>query len=255
MVTASYVTLGSVGSGPPADLKFGASTSFSVSLWLQLTNFLVGTNWVVTGDLPFIGNSTNAANAPGWVLCPAYQTGSWQWCLNDGTNNIDVNGSQTINDNNWHHFLLTVDRTGAVADSYLDGVHTARQSIASLGGLDYHDYYPIAIGQDPRGLYGEPGSANVDDIGIWRRALTPTEAAIIASTGSSTGRSFDSVGPIPLGLTRSGGSLILTFGAGTLLQSTNLGPTESWTAVPGATAPSFTITPSGTSKYYRVQVR
>ena len=248
--SASYVSLGAAGSGPPADLRFGAGTSFSVGLWLKLTN------GYVAGDLPFIGTETNSANNPGWVLCPGYQTGAWQWDLNDEANNIDVNGpDNSINDGAWHNFVLTVDRAGAVAKSYLDGVLAASRSIASLGSIDHNNYWPIVIGQDPTALYPEAGSATLDDIGIWRRALTPLEVANIASAGSTGGQSFDTVGPIPLAITRSGGSVTLYYAAGTLLQSSTLGAGAVWVSVPGASVPSFTVTPSAAAQYYRVLVQ
>jgi len=254
VTSASYVTLGTVGSGPPADLQFGASTSFSVGLWVK-----VATN-DLQGDLPYIGTATNSNNNPGWDLSPSYRLGGWQWNLNDGVktpgNNVNVSGpDSSINDGNWHNFVVTVDRTAKVANSYLDGVHTASQSISSLGNIDNNNYWPIVIGQDPTLAYPEAGSATMDDVGIWRRALTSLEVANIASAGSTGGRSFDTVGPIPIAIAQSGGRLILNYGAGTLLESTTLGPSASWTPVPGASAPSYTVTPSGTGKYYRVLVQ
>ena len=79
--------------------------------------------------------------------------GGWQWSLNDGVyigNNVNVNGpDNSINDGNWHNFVLTVDRTAKVANSYLDGVLAASTSIASLGSIDNNNYWPIVIGQDP----------------------------------------------------------------------------------------------------------
>jgi hypothetical protein len=249
---ASYVSLGTVGSGPPADLQFGSNTSFSVSVWVKLpTNS-------TPGDLPFIGTATNSQGNPGWFLSPAYQTGGWQFGLNDGVtssgNNIAVSGpDNSINDGNWHNFALAVDRASAVANGYLDGVLVASRNIASLGSINNNNYWPLTIGQDPTHLYPEAGSATLDDVGIWRRALTSLEVANIASAGSAGGRSFDTVGPIPLAITRSGGSLTLSYAAGTLLESPNVaGP---YVPVTGANAPSFTTTPSGAAKFYRVLVQ
>jgi hypothetical protein len=251
VTSASYVALGSAGSGPPADLRFGASTSFSVSLWVKLTNA------ALPGDLPFIGTATNSNNNPGWDLSPSYKLGGWQWSLNDGANNLNVNGPDgSINDGKWHNFVLSVDRTAKVANSYLDGIHTASKNISSLGNIDNNNYWPIVIGQDPTFLYSEPGSATLDDIGIWRQALTALDAANIASAGSLGGRSFDTVGPIPLAIAHDGSSLILNYASGTLQQSSAVGPSAVWTTVPGASAPSYKIlTPSGAGKFYRVLVQ
>jgi hypothetical protein len=98
----------------------------------------------------------------------------------------------------------------------------------------------------------------LDDLGIWQRVLTPLEVTQIASAGSTAGHSFDTVGSpsVTLTLTRSAGSIILGYPSGTLLQSSNLGAGAQWTPVPGASPPSFTVTPlSGAGKFYRVQVQ
>jgi hypothetical protein len=206
-----------------------------------------------------MGTETNSANNPGWVLAPAYQTGGWQWDLNDGGgNNVDVNGpDNSINDGAWHNFVLSVDRAGAVANSYLDGVLVASRSIATLGSIDNNNYWPIVMGQDPTLQYAEPGSATVDDVGIWRRALTSLEVAQICSAGANGGRSFDTVAPpsVTLTIARSGANLVLNYASGTLLQSSNLAPGAVWVPVPGANAPSATVTPNGAANYYRVLVQ
>jgi hypothetical protein len=257
VTSASYVTLGTAGSGPPSDLRFGASTSFSIGLWVKLP---AGS---LPGDTPFIGTATNSNNNAGWDLSPSYRLGGWQWDLNDGVNiagnNANANGpDNSINDGNWHNFVLTVDRTAKVANAYLDGVLGASTSIASIGSIDNNNYWPIVIGQDPSFVYPEVFSAALDDLGIWQRVLTPLEVTQIASAGSTAGHSFDTVGSpsVTLTLTRSAGSIILGYPSGTLLQSSNLGAGAQWTPVPGASPPSFTVTPlSGAGKFYRVQVQ
>jgi len=245
-VSGSFVRLGTAGSGPPTDLQFGASTSFTVGLWVRMTNS--------PGDLPFIGTATNGANNPGWILCPSYEAGGPQWGLNDGTNNFAVNGpDDSINDDAWHNFVLVVNRTTARAYGYLDGVLITSRDISTLGTVDNNNYWPINIGQDPKGTYPEAGSIAVDDIGIWRKALTSLEVASIASAGSTGGRSFDTVGPIPLSITLVGNAAVLSYGAGTLLESTNVA--SFYSPVIGASAPTYTTSPSGAAKYYRVQVQ
>jgi hypothetical protein len=242
-VDASYAVLGT-----PADLLFGAGQSFSVSLWVQLTN------GAAFGDLPFIGTETNGANNPGWFVGPSFDAGGWQWNLNDGNLNRGAQGADnSINDGNWHNVIVSVDRAGAVVKGYLDGVLITSTSIAGLGSIDVGG--PITIGQDPALQYPEGGVMTLDDIGIWRRALTPLEAAQIASAGSF-GRSFDSGTPpaVTLTITPSGANLILGYANGTLEQSPTVGPGAVWTPVPGANPPSFTITPTNAANFYRVWV-
>jgi hypothetical protein len=242
VTSSSYVVL-----GRPVDLQL-ASGSFSVSLWVNQAN------GVEYGDLPFIGTETNSANNPGWILCPSYHAGGWQWNLNDFTINLDMNGpNDSINNGQWHNFVLSVDRSGNIAKTYFDGVMVAQADITGLGSLDNGG--PVFIGQDPSGLYPEAGQFTLDDIGLWRRALTALEVAQLESAGRTAGHSFDTVGPtgVTLTITRSGSNITISWPSGTLYQSDSIGTGAVWTAVPGATAPSYTFTPGSGKKFYRVQ--
>jgi len=242
--SASYVNL-----GRPADLQFTPSQSFSVGLWVKMiTNDS-------PGDVPFIGNEVNSANNPGWVLCPSYHAGGWQWDLNDNVNNIDLSGpNNSMNDGLWHNFVLTVDRANARANSYLDGVLQAQSDITGLGTVDNGS--PIFIGQDPTGTYPEGATNSLDDIGIWTRALSAAEVANIESAGRTAGRSFDTQAPsVTMTIARSGANLVISYTSGTLLQSDSVGPSAVWTPVTGASPPSYTFTPTGSNKYYRVQLQ
>jgi len=261
--SANYVTLGT-----PSDLQFGLG-SFSIALWVKLPSGFTG------GDLPFIGNAIYSMNNPGWDLGPSYGGGGWQWCLNDGvtgglgtTNNVDLSGADgSINDGAWHHFVLVVDRTTHAAETYLDVVLLNSTDISSLRTVDTSSV--ITVGQDPTGTYpvissptatdlsawGQTQTHTLDDLGIWKRALSPLEVAQIESAGSA-GNSFDTVNPaVTITVTRSGDSITLSWPNGTLLQSDTLGAGASWTAVPDASAPSYTFTvPTTGNKFYRVQV-
>ena len=53
---------------------------------------------------------------------------------------------------------------------------------------------PAVIGQDPTGKYAETGWADMDDLGVWRRALTSLEAASIYLAGTNH-MSFTGSGP------------------------------------------------------------
>ena len=168
------------------------------------------------------------------------------------TNNFDLNGPDGSlgDDGAWHHFALTVDRDAATALTYFDGAQVATTGISSLGSVDNGS--TISIGQDPTGLYPEPGSADLDDLGVWRRVLTPLEVYEIFYSGSHFGAALDAYGPVSLAVTTSGGKALVVWQAGTLLQADTLaGP---WTAVPGATAPTFQVSPGTGAKFYRVHL-
>ena len=261
---SSYVDLGT-GHGNAGDLVFGSTDSFSISLWVKVANGFVG------GDVPFIGTAIGSMNNPGWDLGPSYGTGGWQWCLNDGvqtqavTNNVDVSGpANSINDGNWHNFVLTVNRTSHLANAYLDGTVVGSQDITGLASLDNGQL--VTIGQDP--TYAYPGSfsgasatdlkawsgpqtANLDDLGIWRRALTDYEARSVYMVGQNYGKSFDTTGSVSLQMTPvAGGKFGIAWQTGTLKQANKLeGP---WTPVAGATPPFYQFTPGATNTFFRV---
>ena len=241
VTNANYVTL-----GRPTDLQFGAATSFSVAFWVRLPN------GYTNGDLPFFGSATNSANNPGFTFCPSYQLGGWEWSLQDfNTNDIDVNGPDgSINDGTWHHFAATYDRENAVAVTYLDGAQVDSRSIATLGLFDTTN--TVSIGQDPTGLYPESGSADLDDLAVWRRVLSPVEIYEIYYSGAHFGAALDAYGPaVSVAVTTSGTNVVVVWQAGTLYQADSpLGP---WTTkVPGATPPTYTVTPGAGTKFYRV---
>jgi hypothetical protein len=241
VTNANYVTLGT-----PSDLQFGATNSFSVSFWVRL---VAGST---NGDLPFFGSATNSAHNPGFTFCQSYKLGGWQWDLMDfNSNDIDVTGPDgSINSGTWHHFATTFDRSAALALTYLDGVQVSSTLIAALGVFDNTN--TISIGQDPTGLYPEPGSADLDDLAVWRRALTPVEVYEIFYSGSHFGAALDAYGPVSLTVTTSGNNAVVIWQAGTLQQADT--PSGQWSAVPGASAPSYTVTPGTGSKFYRVHL-
>jgi hypothetical protein len=181
----NYVTL-----GVRADLQFGSSTNFSVAYWIRLPVGYAG------GDLPFFTDAVNSTFGAGFCFAPTYGDGGWAFSLFNGatgSSGIGVYGDAgSINDGNWHHLVHTIDRTNGLM-TYLDGVAAhydvaGGTSVASAGNID--NGRPATIGQDPTGKYRENGSADIDDLGVWRRALTALEASSIYMAGVSNHLSF-----------------------------------------------------------------
>jgi len=125
---------------------------------------------------------------------------------------------------------------------------TASWSIAGLGTLEYGN--GITIGEDPTGNYGS-ATFDLDDLGIWRRALTAYDAASIYAAAHVSGQSFNVYGPVQVSVKQTGRNVDVNWPAGTLLQSANVaGP---YTAVTGATAPFYRTTPAASAMFYRVK--
>jgi len=238
---ANYVSLGT-----PADLKFGSTTDFSVAFWVRLPS------GYTNGDLPFFDSATNSDNNFGFTFSPTYgpgggTPGGWQWCLSDNTNTVDVNSpADTIGDGIWHSLVMTFSRTGD-GITYLDGTVVDTTSITNVKSFDTAG--PIVIGQDPTGLYPEPGSADIDDLGVWRRALTQAEAVDIYYAGKH-GNSFDTVSPArpTLSITSQGGVWKITY-TGVLQSSATVNGT--YTDLNGASSPYQVPTSSGAMQFYR----
>src|SRR5262249_25120176 len=193
VTAANYVTLGAA-----RDLQFGSNVNFSVSYWVRFKG--------APGDLPFFCNSINAYTNPGYTFAPSYQLGGWSWSLGDvgSTSFIGIYGADdSINDESWHHVVHTFDRSSSGL-TYLDGQLVDSRSVVPAGDLDTGE--PTNIGQDASGAYPEAGEIDIDDVGVWRRVLTPFEVSVIYAVAQE-GKSFDTNGPVSLGGPKDSGNI------------------------------------------------
>lgn len=234
--TYDYVTL-----GIPADLQFGYTTNFSVAYWVKFTG--------LPGDLPFLCSAANSYGNFGLTFAPSYNAGGWSYWLGSDLSSTGLYGQAgSLNDGNWHSLVHTFDRTGN-AVTYLDGVQVDSRSIVSVGSVD--SGLPFMIGQAPNGDYQEDGQADIDDLGIWQRAFSATEAQSVYQVGVQ-GKSFDTYGPVSLRLQKSGDDLELLWESGTL-QSADAVDGQ-YNPVAGAIAPYHRVTPGPGKKFYRVKL-
>lgn len=253
-----YASLGS-----PADLQFGDSTDFSVSMWV---------NWTSSeDDLPFISNKDwGSSSNIGWGV---FSQGGADPTGNDlrvnltgtprGSGNRMTKTLHTgIRDGNWHHVMVSFWR-GVAAYTYVDGALVDTSSLAAIvGSVDPGAAFVTNIGQDGTGKYTDGGSVLmtglIDDVGIWRRALAPSDAAAIFNAGkagnslSSFLSSQSNLGRITV--THSGNQVTLTWtgGAGIRLQKSSALP-GGWQDVAGTDGTSSrTITASDAAAFYRL---
>lgn len=219
----NYVTLGF-----PTDLLFGSDVDFSVSYWVRQDP------GSLYGDLPFLGNAINSTRNPGFAFAPT--GGGWAWSLEGGGFTVvSVGAANTINDGNWHHVVHTISRT-SVGITYLDGIQVDSQSVAQIGNIDTG--LALNIGQDPTGTYAVTAAADLDDMGVWRRVLSPLEVSGIYVAGLNNSVSFATgITPPPVLSFQllSNGQLELDWSTGTLQSSSQV--TGPYTDVPGASSP------------------
>jgi hypothetical protein len=201
--------------------------------------------------LPMIGNAIGSAYNPGWVFTD--DTGKIEWTLvgtDAGSVIADpVPGSPTTANGAWHNVVATFDRTAGAANTFVDGALVDTRSIAGMGNLDIGN--PVTLGQDPTGTNDVTAAYDLDDVGIWSLALTEYEAISIYGAATN-GQSFNVNGPASMSIKQDAGSIDLIWQSGALQSAPSL--TGPWNTVSGATAPFYQVTPSGSQKFYRIQL-
>jgi hypothetical protein len=229
-----YMTL-----GHRTDLDFSSNVNFSVSLWIQFPAN------VFQGDLPYLCSAVGSYQNPGFTFAPSYNLGSWSYSLNG---NVQLYGpDHAIDDGLFHNLVHTFDRNG-LAVTYLDGHLVDSRSAVGIGDLDTGNF--VNVGQDPTGFYPETGAYQVADLGVWRKVLTPLEAASIYMAATASQLSFTGAPIPPLTIQRVGNQVHLTWSVGTL-QSADVvtGPYVNVTPVSPYNAPA-----TAAKKFYRVKL-
>jgi|GEM_PF-1171218 len=228
-------------------LSFDENASFTVAFWLKYSGSF--------NDTPIIGNAQNSTWQLGWVLTDSATSGKLEWSLVSATGTYvrdPVPNCPTINDEKWHHVACVIDRTSKMTFVYVDDALTGSWKIDDLGTLVTG--YGITIGQDPNLSYGS-ASFMMDDLGIWNYALSYYQVTSIFNAAKNN-LSFDVKGQDVTTVTltikeTTDGQVILSWPSGTLQSADEI--TGPWTAVSGATAPSYTVKPTDTKKFYQVK--
>jgi uncharacterized protein (TIGR02145 family) len=169
----------------------------SFSLWLRTNK--TGENYLIQ-----YGNPTGAGDYFGIAMN--------NYCSGIGidiSNGVAMWGPNSLTNNNWHHCVIVFDPTvgSTLVDLivYVDGVlQSSLNCSLSLNNntqINTQEFYPFLIG----GGATTPGSrhfqGDIDDIGIYNRALTQAEVtALYTSTTSSTSGNTNSTSPAPPGI-------------------------------------------------------
>lgn len=144
-----------------------ATTNFTLETWIKFNN--------PSSDPSFIGNKDWASGQNTGIL----------WCWNGG-NSLRFNfkpagGTRrdydiTVPDPSaWNHIAMVVDRSGNLT-AYLNGIQAGTPiNIAADSGKSLDGTLPIRIGQDGTGIYGPKFKGAMDELKIWKKALTVNE--------------------------------------------------------------------------------
>jgi len=170
---SSYVTL-----GRPTDYDFGIDDAMTVTLWFR-------SRGVQGGDPVIIGNKDwSSGSHPGWLLL-ANEGADHSFGANyagEGRR-LDLEDID-YNDTNWWFLAATFDPAGVAILFCGDSTGKLRWMALDahgVGGLT--SPLPLQIGQDGTGSYPHNLNGDVDDLGIWRRALSLQEVYALYHQG------------------------------------------------------------------------
>ena len=186
--TFNYVALGT-----PELLNFGSDVDFTVAFWTKYGAQPEGS------DDPALIAAQNwaSSNNQGWGIY-MQSGGNFRVVVTDdrgSAGKMSTTTTPVIRDGTWHHVIVTFARKGD-ATIYVDGAAYSTKSLTAVtGSIDKGD--GTNIGQDNTGFY-DSNMANVlmDDVGIWRRVLSPGEVSAIYNAGK-TGKNIEQVPAIP----------------------------------------------------------
>ncbi|KAB2442415.1 Ig-like domain-containing protein [Bacillus luti] len=158
--TASYIDLGDT-----SQLKFGASTDFTIAFWVKSSG--------VNADPAIISNKDwNSGGNLGWFIGLKDKALLWNF-KTSGSSRIDAS-IPNIADNAWHHITISHDRDG-YATIYKDGKLEQQMDISKMKGtIDTN--YTTKIGVDGKGtLFGNNFDATLDEVTILKKAVTAAD--------------------------------------------------------------------------------
>jgi len=197
--------------GYPTDLRFGTNTDYSYAFWIyDIANnsdsaFMGCQNWNRSGNVGWAIYAQSGGNFR-VASCTGNYTDQIDCCAGSCVFKYVTTMPNVIRDGAWHHLVVTTQR-GGNRITYLDGAQIAIEPVPGTGTntLDADTFldglgnpYAVNIGQDGTGAYtqganyspppadgsgGAAISANIDDVGIWRRVMTPSEVTAMYNFG------------------------------------------------------------------------
>ena len=152
---------------------------FSIAAWFKTSTNFADDGLIV--DKGGLGTDTsgNNMNYGLWMTSSEKLRGGFE--TSSGSDRY-ATSPNTYNNGQWHHAVVTYDGTSIVR-LYIDGVQVASTSTSSLPEVNKH---PLRIGSDSRIVDDDLFIGNIDEVGIWDRALTTTEIANLKNSGTVT---------------------------------------------------------------------
>jgi hypothetical protein len=165
---------------------------FSISLWLK-----TGQSYGKQGDLAWQGAGVIAADSPNSGdkdLIPVALTGGQvAFNIGDGVSDNTLNSSATVNDNTWHHVVITRNLSTGERQIFIDGLLDSSDTASTVlldspvlltigAKSDASD--PDPASPDYNGSNGYEGL--LDDVQIYNRVLTSDEISYLYANPGTT---------------------------------------------------------------------
>ncbi|HVV72828.1 MAG TPA: LamG-like jellyroll fold domain-containing protein, partial [Verrucomicrobiae bacterium] len=204
--------------------------SFSVSLWERTST---------SADGALIGNKNWSSGANvGWVIS-SLDPKNVNWNAVGGTRR-DIQLNPPFSDGGWHLITVTFDRNANQVTSYMDGAPANVNDISPSATASFSAGLNTLVGSSGNGAYS--GAADIDDLGLWNRVLSPAEIAGIYGAGLRHQPLVTAHSAVPPVIQSQPAGLNVTSGSAATFSVTALGPgplNYQWrfdgTDIPGAT--------------------
>ena len=176
------------------DLQFGTE-DFTWAMWIQTTADCVGD--MVSFNQVYLGVEDAGDDRvhlwlgcmrPTSSVCPeqtggGYAGGTFR-SVHIEADGASYCGTTDITDGQWHHMVVT--KTGHEAstiDLYVDGVLEDSRNASFIAPLSFFDDPELAIGAFSNGSF--QADVTLDELAIWRRALSADEVAALYQRGAA----------------------------------------------------------------------
>jgi streptogramin lyase len=153
-------------------------SSFTVATWFKTTaNFPDEGVMVNKGGL---GSESAGANQNYGIWFTPSETLQGGFETTGGTNKY-VTSTKTYNDGQWHHGVVTFDNSNNIVRLFVDGVQIG--TLSTTSNPDNTGSKPLRIGGNSQSLTEDFFIGQLDEVGVWNRALTNAEIINLKDNG------------------------------------------------------------------------
>lgn len=152
-----------------ASLNFGASESFTLSIWVKPT--------VLADSAAFVSKGAHNLSFPGYAIrmtgvAPSFR---YNFLIVDTLGNVASYSDPSASTGSWLHLAMVVDRNAQTLTSYINGVAVNSSSTSAVGDLT--NASNLRIGRNSASCCTT--SSALDDLRLYRRALTANEMSLL----------------------------------------------------------------------------